>query len=137
MLKHIHTYNNYTAGGMVLVRQFSSHWLDRYESLQTWLHMNTTRWWIQGLVNARCRDNHELQGREVELKRALEEEYRKNVKKHSSKFSDSRSRLHVSVASLVLSTHKCLMAYLRDEARVMKIISEHMGSSTAPALEYV
>lgn len=117
----------------------ASHWLDRlfHGALRDYLEDAMRRWWIHGLVTERCNSYKELQGIETKwLKEALERQFQMYLDKYADRVVDSRSRLHVSVASLVLASNACLKPFLKDEYLIKKIISEHMGSRTAPALEY-
>lgn len=116
----------------------NSHWLDRFEKVQHALEDLTRRWWIKGLVESRCKTRPELAGHSALIRRKLEEEYQryKYVYKEYAD-ADSRSRLHVSVASLILATHSCLTPFIRNEQEVVDIIREHSGGKTTPLLEYV
>jgi hypothetical protein len=110
------------------------HWLDRFSGLRNWLEAANRRWWIKGLIQARCKQHHQLEGRELMLRSALESEYDRLFKRHADLIVDSRARTHLSVACLALATHKTLLSFLRDEEEVMEIIKEHMGAHTTPAL---
>ena len=47
----------------------TTHWLDRYfPSARPWLEERNRRWWVQGLVEARTREYHQLEGREELLR---------------------------------------------------------------------
>lgn len=115
-----------------------SHWLDRvfHGALRDYLENAMRQWWIHGLVTDRCRSYKELQGVEKKwLKEALERRFQMYQDKYADRVVDSRSRLHVSIASLVLASKACLKPFLKDDSLLEEIISEHMGSRTAPALE--
>ena len=117
----------------------ASHWLDHlfHGALRDYLEDAMRRWWIHGLITDRCNSYKELQGIETQwLKEALERQFHKYQDKYADRVVDSRSRLHVSIASLVLASNACLKPFLKDDSLIEKIISEHMGSRTAPALEY-
>jgi hypothetical protein len=110
------------------------HWLDRFSGLRDWLESQNRHWWIKGLIEARCKQHHQLEGRESMLRSALESEYHRLFTRHSDMIIDSRARTHLSVACLALATHKTLLSFLRDEEEVMEIIRDHMGARTTPAL---
>ena len=110
------------------------HWLDRFQGVRDWLEDSNRRWWIKGLAEARCKQHHQLEGREVFLQAAVQREYAALVAKHAAAAVDSRGRTHLAVACLALATHKALLPFIRDEDEVLQIISEHMGAHTAPAL---
>lgn len=118
-----------------------SHWLDRFEKVQHALEDMTRTWWIKGLVESRCKTRPELAGHSGLIRRKLEEEYQTYMRTHGEEYEhadgDSRSRLHVSVASLILATHSCLTPFIRNEQEVVDIIREHGGGKTTPVLEYV
>lgn len=120
-------------------RERGSHWLDRFEKVQHALEDMTRTWWIKGLVESRCKTRPELAGHSALIRRKLEEEYQTYMRTHSEEYADgdSRSRLHVSVASLILATHSCLTPFIRNEQEVVDIIREHGGGKTTPVLEYV
>ncbi|KAG7674556.1 hypothetical protein NADE_008317 [Nannochloris sp. 'desiccata'] len=110
------------------------HWIDRFSGLRDWLEGANRRWWIKGLVEARCKQHHQLEGRELMLRSALESEYDRLYNRHSDMIVDTRAKTHLSVACLALATHKTLLSFLRDEEAVMEIIRDHMGAHTTPAL---
>ena len=110
------------------------HWIDRFSGLRDWLEAANRRWWIKGLIEARCKQHHQLEGRELMLRQALECEYDRLFKRHADMIIDSRARTHLSSACLALATHKTLLPFLRDEEEVMEIIKDHMGAHTTPAL---
>jgi len=110
------------------------HWLDRFSGLRDWLDKANRQWWIKGLIEARCKQHHQLEGRESMLRSALESEYQRLFTRHSDMMVDSRARTHLSVACLALASHKTLLSFLRDEEEVMQIIRDHMGAYTTPAL---
>eukprot|EP00889_Picochlorum_renovo_P004455 jgi/Picre1/31485/NNA_006837.t1 len=120
-------------------RERGSHWLDRFEKVQHALEDMTRTWWIKGLVESRCKTRPELAGHSGLIRRKLEEEYQTNMRTHCQEYSDgdSRSRLHVSVASLILATHSCLTPFIRNEQEVVDIIREHGGGKTTPVLEFL
>lgn len=110
------------------------HWLDRIPALRDWLDEQNRRWWIQGLVTARCRQHHQLEGRQELLQHSVQTEFARLRAKHKDRIVDSRSQTHLTTGCLALATHKTLLPFLRDETLVLDIIREHMGSQTAPAL---
>lgn len=110
------------------------HWIDRFTGLRDWLEDATRRWWIKGLIEARCKQHHQLEGRELILRQALESEYERLFNAHEHRIVDSRSKTHLSVACLAMATHKTMVSFLRDEGEVMGIINQHMGQHTTPAL---
>ena len=110
------------------------HWIDRFTGVRDWLEDATRRWWIKGLVEARCKQHHQLEGRELIIRQSLETDYERLFKFHEDRIVDSRSRTHLSVACLAMATHKTMLSFLRDEGEVMNIIQEHMGAHTNPAL---
>ncbi|KAL4513196.1 hypothetical protein Ndes2437B_g09181 [Nannochloris sp. 'desiccata'] len=112
------------------------HWIDRFSGLRDWLEGANRRWWIKGLVEARCKQHHQLEGRELMLRSALESEYDRLYNRHSDMIVDTRAKTHLSVACLALATHKTLLSFLRDEEAVMEIIRDHMGAHTTPALVF-
>ena len=118
-------------------REHGSHWLDRFEKVQDALENMTRTWWIKGLVESRCKTRPELAGHSALIRRKLEEEYQANMRTYAEEYGDSRSRLHVSVASLILATHSCLTPFIRNEEEIVDIIREHGGGKTTPLLEYV
>ena len=95
------------------------HWIDRFTGVRDWLEDATRRWWIKGLVEARCKQHHQLEGRELIIRQSLETEYERLFKFHEDRIVDSRSRTHLSVACLAMATHKTMLSFLRDEGEVM------------------
>lgn len=118
-------------------RKTSQHWLDRFEKIQHALEDMTRTWWIKGLVESRCETRPELAGHAALVRRKMEDEYQEYMRAFADECVDSRSRLHVSVASLVLATHSCLTPFIRNEQEVVDMIREHSGGKTTPLLEYV
>ncbi|KAL4434110.1 hypothetical protein ABPG75_000551 [Micractinium tetrahymenae] len=115
----------------------SKHWLDRHlPGLRLWLEDKNRHWWIKGVV-VRCRQHHQLQGREPEVRQAIEAAYQAALQRHQAAAVDERAETHVQVACLVLSTHKALLPWLRDEREVLKIIGEHMGGRTSALLRFL
>jgi hypothetical protein len=114
-----------------------AHWLDRFPQARDWLEDANRRWWMDGLVASRCRQHHQLSGREAELRAALERQYGLLMARHgplAAAAADSRTRTHVQVACLALATHAALLPWLRDEREVLEIVRAHMGAQTAPLL---
>jgi len=104
------------------------HWLDRFSRVEKWLDGANRRWWLRSLlVSQRCRELVQLQGRETFIKNSVQNEFSALMAKHADSSVESRSRIHLAVACLVLSTHKALLPFVRDERVVMEIIQEHMG----------
>ena len=125
------------------VHSFSSqagngHWLDRFEHIQQGLERMMRTWWIKGVVESRCKTEPLLQGHEALLKNNMEKRYQEYLIKYSHLASiDSRARVHVSSASLVLATHAALSPFLRDENKILEIIKEHHGSKSTPLLQFL
>lgn len=115
----------------------SKHWLDRHlPGLRLWLEDKNRYWWIKGVV-VRCREHHQLEGREQEVRQAIERAYQAALLRHQAAAVDERAETHVQVACLVLATHKALLPWLRDEREVLKIIGEHMGGRTSALLRFL
>ncbi|KAL4446779.1 hypothetical protein ABPG77_008023 [Micractinium sp. CCAP 211/92] len=113
----------------------SKHWLDRHlPGLRLWLEDKNRFWWIKGVV-VRCREHHQLEGREQEVRQAIEAAYQAALLRHQAAAVDERAETHV--ACLVLATHKALLPWLRDEREVLKIIAEHMGGRTSSLLRFL
>lgn len=47
---------------------------------------------------------------------------------------DSRSATHLHLACMALATRKVLCPFLRDDEEVAKLIAEHLGQNSQPAL---
>jgi len=125
---HFRLFSQHVQGGV-------DHWLDRFTGVRDWLEDANRRWWLRGLVQARCKQHHQLEGREAVIRDAVQAEFSRLMDRHRGLVVDSRSRVHCQVACLALATHKALLLpYLRDEELVLDIIKEHMGSHTDPAL---
>ena len=123
-------------------RQFSTaiqqqHWIDKmFPGVRDWLEAKNREFWFRGLEE-RCRRHHLLQGREIFLRTAVESEYQHVYNRHTHQIVDSRSKQHLSVAALAVASHKVLLSFIRDEIEVLKMINDHMGAHTAPALIFL
>ena len=116
----------------------NGHWLDRFEHIQQGLEKMMRTWWIKGLVESRCKTEPLLQDHEALLKNTVEKRYQEYLTKYAHVAAiDSRARVHVSSASLVLATHAALSPFLRDEQKILEIIKEHHGSKTTPLLQFL
>lgn len=99
-------------------------------------------WWFKSLVESRCRPGSELEGvldREA-LRQDLENSYQGYMKKYGDVSLDSRRKMHVSCACLVLATHASLSPLVRGhnaDERILSIIQEHHGSKSKPLLQCV
>jgi len=97
-------------------------------------------WWFKSLVESRCRPGSDLEGVDkVALRQSLEDSFQGYMKKYGAS-SESRTKIHVSCACLVLATHASLSPVVRGhnaDERIMEIIQEHHGSKSKPLLQYV
>lgn len=121
-----------TAGRGKILRP--THWLDRVPAVRDWLDSQARDWWVKGVVAGRCREYRQLQGHEQLLQGRITAEYENIKASHAHRVVDTRSQTHISLASLVLATHKTLLPFLKDEQQVQNIITEHMGARTTPLL---
>ncbi|KAI3434816.1 hypothetical protein D9Q98_002873 [Chlorella vulgaris] len=108
------------------------HWLDRrFPGIRLWLEDKNREWWIKGLVQARCKQYHQLERREQQLRSLIEHGYVASMQQYSRQYAvDERAETHLQVAALALATHKALLPFLRDEQEVLRIVREHMGGRT-------
>jgi hypothetical protein len=78
-----------------------------------------------------CRQYHQLEGREQQLRSLIEHGYVASMQQYSRQYAvDERAETHLQVAALALATHKALLPFLRDEQEVLRIVREHMGGRT-------
>lgn len=116
------------------------HWLDAFDGLHEMLEKSMRTWWFKGLVESRCRSGSDLEGVDkAALRLSLEDSYQGYMKKYGTSL-DSRTKMHVSCACLVMATHATLASVVcghdADE-RILEIIQEHHGSKSKPLLQYV
>lgn len=68
-----------------------------------------------------CRQYHQLEGREQELRGLIEAEYLAGMRRYASAARDDRAETHLSVAALALASHKALLPFLGDEQEVLQV----------------
>lgn len=116
------------------------HWLDTFDGLNDKLESTMRKWWFKSLVESRCRPGCDLEGvDQMTLRASLEESYQSFMNKYGNS-SDSRTKMHVSCACLILATHASLSLVLHGphaDSRIVEIIQEHHGSKSKPFLQYV
>lgn len=112
------------------------HWLDaRFPGARQWLDRQVTKWWIKGLVS-RCREYRELSGREALLAEAIPRTQAAVLARHADRAAaDGRAETHLHAAALAVATHQALLPFLRDDQEVVRVVVEHMGGRTSPALQ--
>ena len=76
---------------------------------------------LLGAARDACRQYHQLEGREAELRRFIETEYQAALQRHAGRAVDERAETHLQVAALALASHKALLPFLRDEGEVLQV----------------